>query len=194
MSIWASASDYALNVIRENVWGFALGIPSGALGIYAYNYIETFMANRSIKLDIIGTWGEFAPDSDGHRYSLGRIYLDRRRKIYRFDGTNYRDSGEPFCHWETVVSYLDVPGRKFFYLFTAQMKEDLDKLYYGFGVINLSDIARNTLAPVDGHYTSVNVDGRPISHSMLNVSALEYRRGTDGRIVVDTIRGMDSRR
>ncbi len=136
---------------------------------------------------IEGDWAEYIPDSLGpspHQYSFGRIYFDKRRKIYACDGTNYLNDGQKFCHWTTITSHIDAAQRRFFYTFAAQMERELGVTYYGFGVINLQSERDGSLVPSDGHYVSANVDGKPMSHSMIRVTTMKYSRRTSGTKVV----------
>ena len=163
-----------------------LGIPAGILATLLYDVCKGMIKARRQQLALEGTWAEFVKDSKGHQYTLGRIHFDKRRGFWAFDGTNYTNAGEPFCHFETVSSHIDSASRQFFYTFTARVENELDKMYYGFGVVNLAANERGELAPVHGHYISANVDGKAMSHSMIPVD-LEYSRRISGRTVVDLV-------
>ena len=138
--------------------------------------IWQYMAKRATepRLSIEGVWAEYIPDSIDRQYSLGELYFDKQKGIHVFNGTNFQNSGNRYCHWDTVTSYIDTNSNRFFYIFSAQLEGELDKLYYGFGVVNLARRASDqALVPVDGHYVSANVDdGKPKSHSMVNVSKM----------------------
>lgn len=71
----------------------SIGIITGIVSNYGYDFLRS-IAVRGERLSMEGSWAEHVPDSKGHEYSFGRIYWDRRRKIYAFDGTNYSSSGE----------------------------------------------------------------------------------------------------
>jgi len=131
------------------------------------------------KTALEGTWGEYVPGSTDRQYSLGRIFWDKRRKIYAFDGTNFSNDGEAFCHWQTLTSYLDRSNGQYFYTFRASVAND-PGTYYGFGVVNLATDDRGRLAPVDGHYVSASVDGKGMSHSMVRAAELKYSRRVRG--------------
>lgn len=167
----------------ETLVSFALGIGSSIAAFYLINLFQYMVAKKD-KIKIEGEWGEFVPMSLGRQYSFGRIYFDKGRKMYAFDGTNYSDNGERFCHWETVVSHVDANLKKFFYTFTAQLEGELDKIYYGFGVINLVKDASGSLVPMDGYYISANVDGKTMSHSMKRIDGVRYERGGDGQRII----------
>ena len=170
------------------VLGIVGAISTGIFSNYLYTIISTSMANRRLRLDMDGTWGEFVPDSIGRRYSVGTIYFDRRRGFYCFDGTNFEDTGKKYCHWQTIMSYLDRDGAKFFYLFSAHMERGLDKTYYGFGVVNLERGSNGKLVPADGHYVSANIDGHPMSHTMQRLGGVEYCRAIDGKTAIAAIK------
>jgi len=166
---------------------FALGFPAALLTAYGYDILKGMIKARSDRLAIEGFWLEFVRDSKNHQYSHGRIRFDKKRGFWAFDGTNYKNNGEPFCHWETVSSHVDVAGRKFFYTFVARVENELDKTYYGFGVVNLVVNDRDQLVPVDGHYVSANVDGRGMSHSMVPTD-LRYGRTMQGARVLEAVK------
>lgn len=163
-----------------------LGIPAGVLATLLYDVLKGMVKARRQKLALEGTWAEFVKDSKGHQYTLGRIYFDKRRGFWAFDGTNFTNAGDPFCHFETVSSHVDPANRQFFYMFTARIENELDKTYYGFGVVNLAANERGELAPVHGHYVSANVDGKGMSHSMIPLD-LKYSRRISGSIVIDLV-------
>lgn len=169
-----------------------LGIPAGVLGTLVYDVLKSMAKTHRQKLALEGSWAEFVKDSRGHQYTFGRIYFDKRRGFWAFDGTNFTNAGQPFCHFETVSSHVDAANRQFFYTFTARVENELDKTYYGFGVVNLAPNERGELTPVHGHYVSANVDGRGVSHSMLPVE-LKYSRKISGRIVVDLVNEVSPR-
>lgn len=173
----------------EIVIGLVVGIVGSLTASYLYKYIEhrRFMH----RVDIEGVWAEIIPQSLGRRTSLGRIHYDERRKMFLFDGTNYNDTGEPFCHWDTVASYLDTEARRFYYIFVARLDGSLENTYSGFGVLNLAPQTPGStvLVPFDGYYVSASVDGRPMSHSMQRVPNIEYRRGQSGTPVIDLLTG-----
>jgi hypothetical protein len=163
-----------------------LGIPAGVFATLMYDVLKGMVKARRQTLALEGTWAEFVKDSKGHQYTLGRIYFDKRRGFWAFDGTNFTNEGEPFCHFETVSSHVDVANRQFFYTFTARIENELDKTYYGFGVVNLAANERGELTPVHGHYVSANVDGKGMSHSMIPVD-LKYSRRVAGSTVLDLV-------
>jgi len=169
----------------EATISFTLGILSSIAAYYIINFIQKISRREKIKIE--GHWGEFIPMSTGHRYSLGKIHFDKKRSIYAFDGTNYCDDGKPFCHWETVASHVDVRSKKFFYTFTAQVEGQLDTVYYGFGVLNLVKDQGGALIPIDGHYTSANVDGTAMSHSVVRMHTLQYDRRSNGTQLVQAL-------
>jgi hypothetical protein len=191
VEVLSSARQFVANHVLEFFWVTIVGVPGAVLSSYIYKYLEANMADRKNKLDIKGTWGEFVPTAHGRRFSFGKIYFDPRRKMYRFDGTNYYDSGEKFCHWETVTSHFDLNNKKFFYLFTAQLESELETTYYGFGVVNLAEDDCGDLSPVDGHYVSASVEDKPKSHSMHRFADVDYHRGANGRSIVEMIKSRE---
>lgn len=161
---------------------FALGVGSSIVASYVYSYLRSMRLQKQIRIE--GNWLEYVPDSKGHQFSFGRIYFDKSRRIYAFDGTNYSNSGKKYCYWDTVTSYVDVRQRKFFYTFTAHLEGALDVTYYGFGVVNLDTDRDGFLVPHSGHYVSANVDGAPMSHTMQKIDKPSYRRSAEGNRVI----------
>lgn len=170
----------------ETALSFILGVITSIIGSYIYNYYHS-MNERISNVAIEGNWAEFVAASKNHRYSLGRVYYDGRRRLYAFDGTNYADSGQPYCYWETVASCLDITQRKYYYIFTAQLKGALGSLHYGFGVLNLSAGEGGRLRPVDGYYVSAEIDEQPMSHSMITADKMTYARDGKGAEIIGFI-------
>ena len=166
--------------------GFVLGIPASVIAAYLYDMLREKMIYR--KLDIEGTWGEFVKNSEGRQFSLGQIYRDKRRRIYAFDGTNYNNDGTPYCHWTTINSHIDKSQGQFFYTFRAQVEDEPDRQYYGFGVVNLAPDISGKLVPVSGHYVSANVDGKGMAHSMVKSGHLKYHRSVSAQAAISFIR------
>lgn len=166
---------------------FASGVMASLVAAAIYSFIVAQINRMKSALRIEGVWGEFVPGSAGHRYTLGKIYYDKKRAIYAFDGTNYRDDGAQYCHFETIASHVDPVAKKYHYLFTAQLEGQLDKVYYGFGVVNLGEDATRSLIPVDGYYISASVDATAMSHSMIRATDIAYSRGSHGADVVKWI-------
>jgi len=70
-------------------------------------------------------------------------------------------------------------------MFSAQLGGSLDTAYYGFGVANLAPRASDqSLVPMDDHYVSANVDGKPMPHSIMNAYSLRYFRSMRGHEVI----------
>jgi len=170
-------------ILWPNVVAFMIGVLSSV----AANWLaSSAIFTRGRRLSILGTWGEYVVESINHQYSLGMIYYDRRKAMYRFDGTNFRNNGERYCHWETVTSYIDADARRFFYIFSAQLEGELDKTFYGFGVLNLA-IESGRIIPVDGHYASTNVQDKILSHSMFRMDQFVYNRSEGGSKIIRAI-------
>ena len=167
----------------EILIGIPIGIVLGIIANYLYDKIVQVMKEKPL-LDIEGTWGEFVKDSEGHQFTLGQIYFDAQQDRYAFDGTNFNNDGSPFCHFETVTSYVDPERRKFFYVFNASLEGQSDQVYYGFGVVNLIRSSTGKLIPSDGHYVSDSIDGRGMAHTMKRFDQMEYARDLDGKVVV----------
>ena len=168
--------------------GAALGVPASLLAAFLYDKIKTTINMKRNKFNIAGTWGEYVPDSKGRQYSLGRIFYDRRRKLWAFDGTNFQNNGRPYCHWRTVTSFLDLENRQFFYTFDARVEGELGAVYYGFGVVHLTPDNDGVLVPINGHYVSASVDGKGMSHSMVLGAQLPYSRRVAGNDAIQFIR------
>jgi hypothetical protein len=171
--------------VLEVLLGLLVGITGGVIASCVYKIIEQH--RHMYQVDIVGNWAERIPRSVGHSFSFGEIVFDKHRGMYAFDGTNFSDDGTPFCHWETVASHLDVNARQFFYIFTARLEGSLQNTYVGFGVVNLARPDDGQLVPVDGHYASWSVDDEPMSHSMVRMSDIVYRRGDHGRLIIQKL-------
>ena len=166
---------------------FVSGVMASLVAAIIYSFTAARFSHMKSTLRIEGVWGEFVPGSTDHRYTLGKIYYDKKRAIYAFDGTNYRDDGTQYCHFETIASHVDPVARKYHYLFTAQLEGALDKVYYGFGVVNLGEDESGRLAPLDGYYISASVDASAMSHSMVRATDIGYNRGSHVAEVVEWI-------
>jgi hypothetical protein len=156
--------------------GFVLNVAAS----YVYDKLRVVLSKRKVKID--GLWAEYLPESSDHQYTFGRIYFDKARGFYAFDGTNYRNDGQPFCHFQTVTSHIDLDTHEYFYVFVAQVENELDRRYYGFGVVNLTVDDKGALVPARGHYVSANVDGKPMSHTI--VPADELGSAPNGAAVI----------
>lgn len=167
------------------ILGGIIGVLASLVAAYVYDKIKYLTSNK-LKISMEGLWAEYAPDSADRQYSVGRIYFDRKRKMFAFDGTNYLNSGQPYCYWKTVASYVDRDTKEFFYVFTAQIENELDKRYHGFGVVSLAADGK-TLTPSRGYYVSAAVDGKPISHSMIQADELAPLPNVSGRDAIKFI-------
>jgi hypothetical protein len=151
---------------------FLTGVGAGALVVgilwLTVDATHKFRARRAIahlRDALEGVWVEYIPDSEGRRISIGRIYFDDQKKTFQFDGTNYHDDLRPYCYWQTVASIFDHHELKLYYTFKAQVVNQLDKTYYGFGWVCMGRDGGHFNVD-DGHYVSANIDGRPMTHSM----------------------------
>jgi hypothetical protein len=156
----------------------------------AATYLYGRISHMSTKhrLQIEGVWGEYVSASTDHQFTLGHIYFDKRKKQFSFDGTNYANSGEIFCHFATISSKVDVDARKFLYMFSAEMPGKME-VYFGFGVVNLS-LSNGILRPSDGHYVSASVDGTGMAHTMVALPDLTYVRDAHGGQFIRRMRAM----
>lgn len=170
---WMVSLDWT-SLLIGGLIGYVLNLAAS----WSYDKIRAMLNARKIELD--GLWAEYVPDSGDHQYSLGRIYFDKSRNIFAFDGTNYFNDGQPFCHWKTVTSYIDKNNQEYFYVFVAQVENELDHRYYGFGVVNLAVNDKGILVPARGHYVSANIDGRPMSHTIVPAEELSEVSETAG--------------
>ena len=166
--------------------GVGLGIPGSVIATYLYDILRTRMSTN--RLSIEGSWGEYVKDAKGRQYSFGRIYFDKRRRFYAFDGTNFHDNGSTYCHWTTINSHVDREGRQFFYTFRTLVDDEPDRQYYGFGVVNLTLDEKSRLVPAGGYYVSASVDGKGMAHSMIRSDDLKYRRNMDGSVAIGLIK------
>jgi hypothetical protein len=111
-----------------------------------------------------GALGEWIPGSAGRQFSIGTIQYNVFQRRYNFDGTNYRNNGNPFCHWRTVTSYLDFSKLEFHYVFATKDVDSMQTTSYGYGVLQL--ISRDgSLIPEDGYYIYANGHDAAVSHS-----------------------------
>lgn len=172
-------------ILTNFIFPFLVGIISSIIATFIYTKLKKQMDGSTL-LEIEGSWGEFIPKSEDRQFTFGHIYYNKDMKIYSFDGTNFKNSGEAYCYFQTVASYIDKVNKKFFYTFSAQLDGNSDKLYYGFGVINLILSDKNTLIPVDGHYTSSNIDSESMDHSMQRIN-IPYSKSKDGSLIIDII-------
>ena len=115
--------------------GGAIGVPGSMIATYLSARIEVMRSRKRFSIE--GVWGEYIEDSKGRQFTLGKIYWDNKRKIFAFDGTNFENSGAPFCHFKTTSSSFDLDAGKFLYTFEAQIPAKPNELYFGFGVVNL---------------------------------------------------------
>lgn len=116
------------------------------------------------KLSIRGHWLEWIPGSQGRQFSIGTIEYNVLRRRYNFDGTNYKNDGNPFCHWQTVTSYVDFEKLEFHYIFATKDVDSLQTTSYGYGVVQL--VRRDgSLVPEDGYYIYATGTNHAASHS-----------------------------
>lgn len=164
------------------VVGALIGIP---LNVFSAHLYAQYEVKRRRVFDVEGVWGEFVPAEGENQLSLGEIYYDRRRKMFAFDGTNYFNNGEIYCHWVTISSSLSEDDRTFNYIFKKTMPSEPGAVYYGFGVVQLA-LNGHHLVPVEGHYISASLDGRAMAHTMVRLEALSYARGRlEAKIVAE---------
>lgn len=160
-------------------WLFLLlGVPIGVLGARADWLILRAWERWTLgKLRIKGHYAEFVPNSVGRQFSLGSISWRPSRRQYAFDGTNYRNDGEPFCHWRTVSSYLDRETNEYHYVFRTTAIGSLRLMSYGYGVVNLVQ-SEGALVPQDGYYVYVTPTGEVVSvdHTVVRIDALPATR------------------
>lgn len=148
-----------------------LGAVLGVAGNFAYEAIRGAMERRAGgKLDIEGKWGEWTPDGYGRQFSAGEIKYRFWKRRYDFDGTNYFNDGQPYCHWVTTASYIDKDRKEFHYIFANHDLTSPQVRSYGYGVISLVRTAES-LTPVSGFYLYSGPTGaRQMSHTMHRIS------------------------
>ena len=131
-----------------------------------------------------GYWLEvMLASSEGRNYSIGKFQYNRHTKSYTFNGTNYRNDGEPFCTWESTYVHCDLENRKIYYIFRACLKNALHAENYGFGVINIVESEAGVPVPTSGYYIETKEDAKPYSHSMERLEKialnLNFTRGKE---------------
>ena len=160
-------------------WLFlALSIPIGVAAA-RIDVLISWVFNRIKhgRLEIRGSWAEWIPGSSGRQFSIGTIQYNVLRRRYNFDGTNYYNNGEPYCHWQTVTSYVDYDKLEFHYIFATKDVATLQTTSYGYGVLQL--VSRNgILSPEDGYYIYATPDGSALSlsHTLVRVAAVPSNR------------------
>jgi len=157
--------------------GAALGVIGSIIAAFLYDIMKRLYnaySMNSFKIELGGTWGEFIKESKGRQLSIGRIYFDKKRDLWAFDGTNFTNAGQAFCHWRTVTSHIDLDNMKYFYIFYAHVVGEPGATYAGFGVLNLSRDQGNRIFPINGHYVSDSVDGKGLPHTMKRLSEQQY--------------------
>lgn len=142
-----------------------LSFPIAVLAARADVFVVWAVARlRYGKLSIRGHWAEWIPGSTGRQFSIGTIQYNVFQRRYNFDGTNYRNNGDPFCHWRTVTSYLDFGKLEFHYVFATKDVDSMQTTSYGYGVLQL--VSRDgSLIPEDGYYIYANGHDAAVSQS-----------------------------
>jgi hypothetical protein len=156
-----------------------VGVIGSLIAAEIYRRTRIYLSNRSI--DIEGTWWEEIKPADGHGTSIGRIYFDKSTELWRYDGTNYREDGAQHSHWQTIISYVDYAQKRVYYIFSAHLDHDLSSAHYGFGAVNLTKRGPK-LVPVDGFFTSQNVEGGSRRHGMVKLP-FAYERGQAQKMI-----------
>ena len=168
----------------ELLAAFFIGVGSGLVVMYIWPFIENARMRRRVRIE--GVWGEYITDAQGHQYSCVRIYFDTWRKMYAFDGTNYKNNGSRYCHWRTVSGYLDEHSHKYLYIFAIELAADPNMTRYGHGVINLTQDAEGLLVPSDGHYVSADIDGT--TYTMHRLDNFKYAREDNGDRLIERMK------
>lgn len=178
---------------------FMLGVLASLCATIIYEFYRYFKSIGGIRSSF-GWWLEIVPNSVGCRYSIARLYYNKRASMVAFDGTNYNDDGTPRCHWETISGVFDFSAKKYFYTFQATLEAERNINYYGFGVLDFEKKDEtNTLIPSGGHYISANIDDSPMSHSMVSmkqfpayaVGSFELRKNISQLITLVKQQGVD---
>lgn len=128
----------------------------------------------SLRRALEGVWVERIPGSIGHSVTIGHIRFDMKKKMFVFDGTNYSDDLHPYCYFETISSSVNLDSRSLLYYFKAQLDGQLNVTYYGYGWVGFSENGGN-FSVDNGHYVSVDVDPKAMTHSMIKLSMLQAR-------------------
>ena len=165
-------------------WLFlALAIPTG-IAAARIDVLITWTINRVRhgRLNISGNWAEWVPNSSGRQFSIGTIGYNVLRRRYNFDGTNYNNDGTPYCHWQTVTSYIDYEKLEFHYTFATKDVASLQTTSYGNGVLQL--VRRDdSLVPEDGYYLYATPGNTAIlaSHTMRSISEIPESRNMNAK-------------
>jgi len=140
------------------------------------------------KLSLSGHWAEWIPGSDGRQFSIGTIEYNVLRRRYNFDGTNYKNDGDPYCHWQTVTSYVDFEKLEFHYVFATKDVVSLQTTSYGHGVVQL--VRRDgSLIPEDGYYIYATGANSAVchSHTMLPIEMVAPNRNHNAAELLKTV-------
>lgn len=169
------------------VIGSLVGIGGNLLASYLWEKVDKRRSSRKHgKLNIEGKWAEYIPDAAGRQFSLATIEYRRDRKLYVLNGTNYKNNGDPFCHWRTVASYLDLDNHVYHYVFATTDVGSLNVSSYGYGVLNLVRHEKS-IEPQDGYYVYVDATGQAISvsHNFKRIHTMPASRTDNAAPIID---------
>jgi hypothetical protein len=157
-----------IKFILMNLPSFVLGVLASIFASVIYEALRAHRVRRDFRA-LDGYWLEVVPASPDRSYSIGRFHYDRSAKAYTFDGTNFQNTGEVFCTWESIQVHCDRKARKIYYIFRASVKDALHAENSGFGVVNLTDDKEGLPLPESGYYRETKEDAKPYSHSMIRL-------------------------
>lgn len=171
------------------VVGFVVGIGGNIVANVLWEKLDKLRSTRRCgQLEFEGKWAEYVPNSIGRQFSLATVEYRRSKKIYELNGTNYQNNGDPYCHWRTVASYLDLENYVYHYVFATTDVGALNVSSYGYGVLNLIR-SGDSIAPQDGYYVYVTPSGTAISvsHTFKKITNLPANRTDNAGVLIDAI-------
>lgn len=146
-----------------------IGVLTGVAGNALYQWIKNAYALVTDRLEIKGIWGEGIRDGNERHFSIGTIRYEPARQMWTFDGTNYHDDGNPYCHWSTIASYLDRSSHHYYYIFQNTPHDDVHAGYTGFGFVDLVKTPKGVWAPARGSFAAGNPGECFRTHSMVRL-------------------------
>lgn len=170
-------------------WIFlALGIPIGIAANWIYSLtLRAWGRMQYGKLAIKGHWAEWAPESRGREFSIGEIEYSWLHRRIEFNGTNYTSNGDPFCHWTTTVSSLDLAAGEFTYGFLSSNVGALHTTSTGFGVISLRRRRDKKIVPEDGYFMYRDSKPHTVSHSMVKIDEIPESRSENAGYILSRV-------
>lgn len=174
----------------SNFWiGVASSVVAAFICWVLSIYFTTWRASRGT--DIVGSWGEeIASDPQG-KCGAGKIYYDKRRKIYAYDGSCYLPDRTKYSQWETLQSYFNRDTKTIYYIYFGKLTNRPGPDHYGFGAVHLSEINAK-LTPTSGYFYAPQVDKKTVSHSMFRLP-FPYSPDDDGERLLNYLKSTKHR-